>query len=84
MKRFVYADNAATTKISPAVFDAMVPYLTEQYGNPSSIYSIGRDARKAIEIARQKVAAAIGAEPTEIYFTGCGTESHNWALKSTA
>ena len=84
MKRFVYADNAATTKISPAVFDAMVPYLTEQYGNPSSIYSIGRDARKAIEIARQKVAAAIGAEPTEIYFTGCGTESDNWALKSTA
>lgn len=84
MKRFVYADNAATTKISPQVFDAMVPYLTEQYGNPSSIYSIGRDARKAIETARQKVAAAIGAEPVEIYFTGCGTESDNWALKSTA
>ncbi len=84
MKRFVYADNAATTRISPEVFDAMVPYLTEQYGNPSSIYSIGRDARKAIEVARQKVAAAIGAEPVEIYFTGCGTESDNWALKSTA
>lgn len=62
----------------------MVPYLTEHYGNPSSIYSIGRDARKAVEVARQKVAAAIGAHPTEIYFTGCGTESDNWALKSIA
>ncbi len=84
MKRFVYADNAATTRVSKSVFDAMVPYLTEHYGNPSSIYSIGRDARKAVEVARQKVAAAIGAHPTEIYFTGCGTESDNWALKSIA
>lgn len=62
----------------------MVPYLTTHYGNPSSIYSVGRDAKKAIEVARQKVAAAIGAQPTEIYFTGCGTESDNWAIKSTA
>lgn len=84
MKRFVYADNAATTRVSKTVFDAMVPYLTEHYGNPSSIYSIGRDARKAVEVARQKVAEAIGAHPTEIYFTGCGTESDNWALKSIA
>lgn len=81
MNRFVYADNAATTAISEPVFQAMLPYLKEHYGNPSSIYSIGREARKAIEIARQKVASAIGAQPTEIYFTGSGTESDNWALK---
>ncbi len=84
MERFVYADNAATTNVSKSVFDSMVPYLTTYYGNPSSIYSVGRDAKKAIEVARQKVAAAIGAQPTEIYFTGCGTESDNWAIKSTA
>lgn len=81
MNRFVYADNAATTAVSEPVFQAMLPYLKEHYGNPSSIYSIGREARKAIEIARQKVASAIGAQPTEIYFTGSGTESDNWALK---
>lgn len=84
MGRFVYADNAATTNVSKSVFESMVPYLTTHYGNPSSIYSVGRDAKKAIEVARQKVAAAIGAQPTEIYFTGCGTESDNWAIKSTA
>lgn len=82
MNRFVYADNAATTKISDSVYDAMLPYLKEHYGNPSSIYSIGRDAKKAIELARQKVATALNAEPAEIYFTGCGTESDNWAIKS--
>ncbi len=81
MNRFVYADNAATTAVSEPVFQAMLPYLKEHYGNPSSIYSIGREARKAIEVARQKVASAIGAQPTEIYFTGSGTESDNWALK---
>lgn len=84
MNQFVYADNAATTKISDSVYDAMLPYLKEQYGNPSSIYSIGRDAKKAIELARQKVAAGLNAEPVEIYFTGCGTESDNWALRSVA
>lgn len=83
LNRFVYADNAATTKISDTVFDAMLPYLKEHYGNPSSIYSIGRDARKAIEVAREKVAKAINAQPNEIYFTGCGTEADNWAIKST-
>lgn len=83
MKRFVYADNAATTQISDHVLGAMVPYLKEHYGNPSSIYSIGREAKTAVELARQKVAAGIGAEPVEIYFTGCGTEADNWALKST-
>lgn len=82
--RFVYADNAATTKISDSVYDAMLPFLKEHYGNPSSVYSIGRTARKAIELAREKVANAINAEPPEIYFTGCGTESDNWAIKSIA
>lgn len=84
MNRFVYADNAATTKISDSVFNAMLPYLKEHYGNPSSIYSIGRDSKKAIELAREKVARALNAEPVEIYFTGCGSESDNWALKSIA
>lgn len=84
MNKFVYADNAATTKVSDAVFDAILPYIQENYGNPSSIYSIGREAHKAIEIARTKVADAINAKPTEIYFTGCGSESDNWAIKSTA
>lgn len=84
MNKFVYADNAATTKISDEVFNGMLPYLKEHYGNPSSIYSIGRDAKKAIEVARIQVATAINAEPREIYFTGSGSESNNWALKSTA
>ncbi|MCI8407474.1 MAG: cysteine desulfurase NifS [Oscillospiraceae bacterium] len=83
MKRFVYADNAATTQISDPVLGAMLPYLKEHYGNPSSIYSLGRDARRAIETARQKTAAALNASPAEIYFTGSGTEADNWALKST-
>lgn len=81
MDRFVYLDNSATTKISDRVFQAMIPYLTEHYGNPSSIYSIGREARAAIEDARNKVAAAFNARPEEIYFTGCGSESDNWAIK---
>lgn len=84
MNNIIYADNAATTKISDEVFDAMLPYLKEHYGNPSSIYSIGREAKKAVEVARRQVACAIGAEPTEIYFTGSGSEADNWALKSTA
>jgi len=80
-KRFVYADNAATTAMSRTCVDAMLPYMTEHYGNPSSVYGIGRTAKAALEDARAKVAAAINAEPNEIYFTGCGTESDNWALK---
>lgn len=83
-KKFVYADNAATTKVSERVLNAMLPYLTEHYGNPSSVYSIARTAKRAIEDARAKVAAALGAEPREIYFTSCGTESDNWAIKGTA
>lgn len=83
-KRFVYADNAATTRVSQSVLDAMMPYLAEHYGNASSVYSIARTARRAIEEARGKVAAALGAEPREIYFTSCGTESDNWAIKGAA
>ena len=84
MKRFVYADNAATTKISDSVFQSMVPFLTGQYGNASSLYSLARESRRAVEAAREKVAKTLGAESREIYFTSCGTESDNWALKGTA
>ena len=82
-KRFVYADNAATTPVTPAVLEAMTPWLMENYGNPNSIYSIGRAARTAVEKARRQVAAALNAEPGEIYFTSCGTESDNWAVKGS-
>ena len=84
MERTVYADNSATTKISPKALDAMMPYLTEEYGNPSSIYSKGREAKKAVEEARRKVAKAIGAETNEVYFTSGGSEADNWAIKGTA
>lgn len=77
----IYVDNAATTKIEEAVVEEMLPYLKEEYGNPSSIYSIGRNARKAVEKAREQVARAIGAKPSEIYFTSCGSEADNTALK---
>lgn len=82
-KRFVYADNAATTPVTPAVLEAMTPWLMENYGNPSSIYSIGRAARTAVEKARRQVATALNADPGEIYFTSCGTEADNWALKGS-
>jgi cysteine desulfurase len=84
MTRFVYADNAATTSVSNLVLDAMLPYFTVNYGNPSSIYSIGRDAREAIDTARQKVADAIGAETQDIFFTSGGSEADNWAIKGIA
>lgn len=83
-KRFVYADHSATTPISKPVLNAMLPYLTEGYGNPSSIYSKGREAKKALESAREQVAEALHAKPSEIYFTSCGTESDNWAIKGAA
>ena len=79
MEQFVYADNAATTKLSPAVLEAMMPYLTEEYGNPSSLYRFGNHAKRAIEQARKEVADVLGAEPFEILFTGGGTEADNWA-----
>ena len=80
----IYMDNAATTRITPPVLEAMMPYLTDVYGNPSSIHSFGREARKALEAARAQVAAAINAKPVEIYFTGCGTEADNWAVRGAA
>ena len=83
-KRFVYADNAATTKVSNSVYNAMLPYLKDNYANPSSIYSIALDAKAAIDRARKQAADAIGALPEEIYFTSCGTESDNWAIKCGA
>lgn len=77
-------DHSATTPVDPAVRDAMLPYFSEKFGNPSSLYSIGREARRAIEEARQKVADLIGAKKEEIIFTGSGTESDNLAIKGTA
>ena len=84
MTKRIYVDNAATTKVAPEVVEAMRPYFTENFGNPSSIYAEGREAKKAIERAREQVATAIGADPKEIYFTGSGSEADNWALRSTA
>ena len=80
----IYLDNAATTAVSPEVLTAMLPYFTECYGNTSSIHSTGRDAHKAVDAARRQVAAAINADPSEIYFTAGGSESDNWAIKGTA
>lgn len=74
----IYLDNAATTPITKPVLDAMIPYLTEQYGNPSSLYSLGRTAHKAVETARNQIAKAINAEPNQIFFTSGATESNNW------
>lgn len=83
-KRFIYADNAATTAVSEEVLNAMLPHFTKAYGNASSIYKLGRDAQKDVEEARAKVARAIGADPKEIFFTSCGSESDNWAIKGVA
>ena len=80
----IYLDNAATTAVSPEVLEAMLPYFTQCFGNPSSIHSTGRDARRVVDAARRQVAAAIGAQPQEIYFTAGGSESDNWAIKGTA
>lgn len=78
----VYLDNAATTPLSKKTFKAMRPWLEERYGNPSTIYKLGRDAKKAIERARVQVAKAINADPEEIYFTSGGTEADNWAISA--
>jgi len=83
-KRIIYMDHAATTYTRPDVVDAMLPYFTEHFGNPSSIYSIARETKNAVETSRAQVANALGAEPDEIYFTSGGTESDNWAIKGVA
>ena len=80
----VYADNAATTKISKTAVEAMLPYLSEYYGNPSSLYAFGQRAKEALEAARADMAACLGAQPNEIYFTSCGSESDNQAIRSCA
>lgn len=84
MSRLIYADNAATTKISKEVLDAMLPFLTNEYGNPSSLYSLGRSAKRALELARETVAKQINAKPNEIFFTSGGSEADNWAIKGIA
>lgn len=82
--QLIYADNAATTRLSDEVLEAMLPYFQDQYGNASSLYHLGRSAHSAIEDARKTIAALIGASPMEIFFTSCGSEADNWALKGTA
>lgn len=81
---YIYADNAATTRLSDTAFDAMKPFLLEEYGNASTLYKLGRSAHKAVENARSVFAKGINALPAEIYFTSGGTESDNWAIKGTA
>lgn len=83
-KKIVYMDHAATTYAAPEVVEAMLPYFSEKFGNPSSVYGIGQENKAAVDEARAKVAAAINAEPNEIYFTAGGTESDNWVLKGVA
>ncbi len=80
----IYLDNAATTAVSQPVMEAMLPYYMQVYGNPSSVHSTGRDAKKAVERARRQVASALGCSAQEIYFTAGGSESDNWALKGAA
>ena len=84
MKRFLYMDNAATTKTAPEVVEAMLPYFTENYGNPSSVYSFASGNKEAISEQRDVIAGVLGAKSNEIYFTAGGSESDNWALKATA
>lgn len=80
MNEIIYLDNAATTSLDPSVLEAMIPYMREHYGNPSSNYSIGRQSRAAIESSRKQVAEMLGVKPTTIYFTSGGTESNNTAI----
>ena len=80
----IYMDNAATTRVTEPVFEVMKPYFCEKFGNPMSVHSFGRESRRAVEEARRQVAAALNADSREIYFTGCGTESDNWALRGAA
>lgn len=84
MVQTIYLDNAATTKTAPEVVEAMLPFFSEYYGNPSSIYSLGAASKKAVNSARETIAKTLGAQPNEIYFTAGGSESDNWALKTTA
>jgi len=84
VKRYVYADNAATTSVSPEVVAEMMPCFDTSWGNPSSLHSKGREAKELLDSARARIAACLGADPAEIYFTSCGTESDNWAIRGAA
>ena len=84
MEKIIYLDNAATTKTAPEVVEAMIPYFSEHYGNPSSIYSIAAESKKGVETGRKQIADVIAAKQEEIYFTAGGTEADNWALKAAA
>src|SRR4051812_25948516 len=84
MNKLIYMDYAATTYVKPEVLEEMLPYFTEHFGNPSSVYSLSRETKKAIDTARDKVAKAVNADNNEIYFTGGGSEADNWALKGVA
>ena len=84
MNKVIYLDNAATTKTAPEVVEAMLPYFTEYYGNPSSVYSFASGNKEKINEQRERIAEMLGAAPNEIYFTAGGSESDNWALKATA
>ena len=84
MSKLIYLDNAATTKVAPEVVEAMIPYFTENFGNPSSVYSFAAKNKEAITKQREIIADALGAKVNEIYFTAGGSESDNWALKATA
>ena len=82
MSQLIYLDNNATTRVDPAVVEEMMPFLTEHYGNPSSGYRFGKQVEKALDLARERVAALLGCDPGEILFTSCGTESTNAAIHS--
>lgn len=84
MEKVIYLDNAATTQVYPEVLDAMLPYFTEYYANPSSVYTFAAESAKAVNQARESVAGLLHAKPEEIYFTGGGSESDNWAIKAAA
>lgn len=84
MEKVIYLDNAATTRVYPEVLEAMTPFFTEHYANPAAFYSFANPAQKAVHEAREQVAALLGAKNEEIYFTGGGSESDNWAIKATA
>ena len=84
MKQIIYLDNAATTKTAPEVVEAMLPYFSEHYGNPSSIYSLGTESKKVVSEVRESIAKSLGAANNEIYFTAGGSEADNWAIKATA
>ena len=77
----IYLDHAATTQLDQNVLEKMMPYMRNYYGNPSSIYTLGRENKKAIEDSREKIASCFNCKSSEIYFTSCGTESDNWAIK---